>query len=60
MLDEMKVVAQIVFAVVIGYIAGKMFVALRGKNWRNSIRGLIFAMDLIVIALALMVRAVRS
>ena len=48
-------VALIIGTVVFGSIAGKVLVALRGKRWRDSVRGLLFATTLIEIALWLLV-----
>ena len=52
---SLKDVASIVGAVACGSIAGRVFVALRGKRWRDSVCGLLFATALIAIALGLLV-----
>ena len=52
---SLKDVALIMGAVVCGSIAGRTLVALRGKRWRDSVRGLLFATALIAIALGLLV-----
>ena len=55
MADFAKAVAEVIIGVACGAVAGKLLVAMRGKRWRDSIRGLLFAITLIAIALALIV-----
>ena len=52
MLNDILIV---VVAVALGSVLGRGLKIIRGDNWRNSIRGMLFATSLIAIALGLLV-----
>jgi membrane protein DedA with SNARE-associated domain len=56
----LEAILWIIPAVLLGYALGSILKAIRGEQWRNSIRGLIFAMILLAIAVGMLVVNFRN